>query len=79
MKTISNKKLGLSIQLDENQNFPGGTPAMVTYLTEEKEILSGTWGCVINEGIIEEYSLNKEQIDWLNKQESQVNSFLAGL
>lgn len=80
MQTIRNKKLGLEIQLDEKEIFPDdpgqGTPAMVTYINEEKEILAGTWNCVTSEGEIEGYPLNQEQLNWLNSKESEVNKWM---
>jgi hypothetical protein len=76
-RTISNARLGLSIELDPSQAFPDdpgmGTPALVVKKVGRKTY-TGSWTCANDMGELDcgEYVLTENELEWLSKQDDEV-------
>lgn len=76
MKQIGNNKLGILIELDASQIFPGdpgqGTPVLVELASGQ----TGTWNCVTSEGEVDGVRLTPEQSAWLDDKTPEVEKWM---
>lgn len=71
---------GLVVELDPTEVFPNdpgqGTPVMV-YWPEKG--LSGTFFCVLDSGMIDDYPLSERRLEWLSSLEEEVAEWFDSL